>query len=106
MKTKIDERREREAYDRENPWQPITSATVDGIVCELLFSDLETSRSVKFFFNDDGHWYRIDPPKKIYSAGWAVGRGPINWRPTNVKLTPARRAEIVHEALVGSRPSW
>lgn len=36
----IAERKAREAYDRENPWRPMSEAKPDGTVCELLFCDL------------------------------------------------------------------
>lgn len=96
MKTKIDERREREAYDKAHPWQPLGSAmTNTGIVCELLFSDLETSRSRHFFLGEDDEWYEIGPMQKVYT-----GRRPMNWRQVDPprKLDPAKRAEIVTHA--------
>ncbi|WP_273727492.1 hypothetical protein [Brucella gallinifaecis] len=36
----IAERKARLAYDRENPWQPIIRAKLDGSVCELQFCDM------------------------------------------------------------------
>ena len=98
QRTKIDERRERKDYDRAHPWQPVGSAkTNTGIVCELLFSDMETSRDRHFFLGEDDRWYLIDPPTKV--IGWS-GRNPMNWRPVHParKLTPGRRAEIITTA--------
>jgi hypothetical protein len=95
MKTKIDERRDREAYDLAHPWQPMASAIInDGRVCELLFNSLVgpvDGGIGRFFLAEDDQWYGIDPPTK-------VSRAPMNWRPTNTKLTPARRAEIANIA--------
>jgi len=98
-RTKVDERREREEYDRAHPWQPLPKATMnDGVVCELLFSDM-ASVAARYFLADDDHWYRIDPPEKVWkSRGWTGFRTPMNWRPTGRKLTPAKRAEIVRIA--------
>jgi hypothetical protein len=96
-RTKIDERREREAYDRAHPWKPLPKAVIgDGVVCELLFSDLEPVKA-HYFLGEDDHWYRIDPPEKLLK-GWAGARTPMNWRPTNRKLTPEKRAEIMRKA--------
>lgn len=91
-KTKIDERREREAYDLAHPWQPMASAIInDGRVCELLFNTMtgptDAGKS-RFFLTADDKWCRIDPP------GYPTMTA-INWRPTNAKLSPTRRAEII-----------
>lgn len=96
----IAERREREAYDRAHPWRPMSEAIVnDGVLCEILFSDLETSRTRLYFLGEDDEWYRVDPPEQIrLGFGWYSGRNPMNWRPTNRKLTPAKRAEIIRAA--------
>jgi hypothetical protein len=99
-RTKIDERREREAYDRAHPWKPLSEAVIgDGVVCELLFSDLEPVKA-HFFLGDDDHWYRIDPPERVHKGHgwWIYGRSPMNWRPTNRKLTPEKRAQIMRKA--------
>ena len=100
QRTKIDERRDREAYDRAHPWRPLPTAVInDGVVCELLFSDLESVKA-RYFLAEDDHWYRIDPPErlgKMHYRGWGE-RMPMNWRPTNRKLTPQKRAEIVRKA--------
>lgn len=100
MKTKIDERREREAYDQAHPWLPMAEAIINnGVACELLFSDMETSRERLFFLAEDDHWYRIDSPQRLSKVrGWFGDRSPMNWRPTNRKLSPGRRAEIATEA--------
>lgn len=98
-RTKIDERRAREQYDRDHPWKPLPEAIIDdGVVCELLFSDLEPVKA-EFFLAEDDHWYRIDPPERISKTrGWTGERTPMNWRPTNRKLTPEKRAQIVRKA--------
>ncbi len=99
MRTKVDERREREEYDRANPWRPMTEPVPEGIACELLFNDMETSRDRRYFLHEDGRWYRIDKPEQVNRAiGWYGGRVPMNWRPTNAKLSPTRRYALVHLA--------
>lgn len=96
MKTKIDERREREEYDKKNPWRPMTEPVPEGQVCELLFSDMETSRDRRYFLHEDGYWYRIDLPEQVNRArGWAWGRVPMNWRPKNARVSLVRRLEVV-----------
>jgi hypothetical protein len=97
-KTKIDERREREEYDRKNPWRPMTESVEAGLVCELLFSDMETSRTRHFILHEDGRWYDIDQQAQV-----GFGRKPMNWRPTNRKIGPAKRAAIITEA---NKRSW
>jgi len=92
-KTKIDERREREEYDRKNPWRPMTEPVEDGLVCELLFSDMLTTRDRHFILHEDGRWYEIGNPQIV-----GVGRKPMNWRPTGSKLSPAKRAEVISAA--------
>lgn len=98
VRTKIDERREREEYDRKNPWRPMTEPVEAGQVCELLFSDMETSRSRHFILHEDGRWYEIDPPQKV-----GFGRKPMNWRPVPKKISPAKRLEVVTQA---NRSRW
>lgn len=99
-RTKVDERREREAHDKAHPWRPLPEAIInDGVVCELLFSDMESVKA-RYFLGKDDHWYRIDPPERLSKQtipGWGE-RLPMNWRPTNRKLTPEKRAEIVRKA--------
>lgn len=101
-RTKVDERREADAYDRQHPWQPLTTAVInDGTVCELLFSDMLSDRKARYFLGEDDHWYRINPPTRLLKgAGWAFGRSPMNWRPVDppVKIGPAKRAALVTEA--------
>jgi len=48
-------------------WTPAREAKVDGAQCALRFRDSLGSYDVEgpFFFHDDGHWYRIDPPTKL-----------------------------------------
>ena len=64
MKTKIDERREREAYDKEHPWQPRGTARADGTVCDLLTGDMAGTMTVAghWCLHLDGSWYRVDEP--------------------------------------------
>lgn len=94
-RTKIDERREREEYDRKNPWRPMTEGVPAGLVCELLYDDLETSRERLFFLNEDGKWYRCDT-----SNLGGGNRKPMNWRPAvpERKVNPTKRAEIITQA--------
>lgn len=97
----IAERKAREAYDRENPWRPMQTAKPDGTICELLFNDMAGDYRLdehRFFLDQDGHWYRLDPPTKI----WAH---PMNWRPAYVKLTPEKRALIKRRA-EGPTDGW
>jgi hypothetical protein len=92
MKTKIDERREREQFDRENPWRSMAEAVSDGSVCELLFSDMAgntASRPALYFLHDDGRtWYRVDQPGKAF-------RRPMNWRAFGKTLTPEDRRKLI-----------
>lgn len=88
----VDQRREREEYDRKNPWRSMTEEVPRGAVCEILFSDLETSRTNLFFLHEDGKWYAIQ------TAGDLGFRKPMNWRPTGAKCPPDKRAEIVSAA--------
>ena len=89
---KVDERREREAYDLEHPWRPMSEAKSGGLLCELLFSDMggnHSPRQTHFFLDDDGTWYSVDPPGRSYNK-------PMNWRRKEVptKLSLAKREEI------------
>lgn len=98
--TKIDERRAREEYDRQNPWRSMEEGVPQGLVCELLYDDLETSRERLFFLHEDRKWYRCD------SSGLGGGsRKPMNWRPATPqrRLNPTKRGEIVTEA---SKRGW
>jgi hypothetical protein len=62
----VDERRRRAEYEKAHPWQPMTTAIInDGVVCELLFSDmggLNDGGKMRFFLGENDQWYRIDPP--------------------------------------------
>jgi hypothetical protein len=93
----IAERKAREAYDRENPWRPMSEAKPDGTVCELLFNDMAgnfNAEVYRYFLDHDGNWYRIDPPGKVYP--WP---SPMNWRPAFAKLTPERRHYLKKQAV-------
>ncbi len=96
--TKIDERRAREAYDKANPWRSMAEGVPVGTVCEILWSDMETTRDRLFILHEDGAWYQIQPPSRNY-------RSAMNWRPAQPprKLDPAKRAEVVNEA---SKRGW
>lgn len=90
----IQERKDREQYDRENPWRPMKTAKPDGTICELLFADMKGEFDAgdrKFFMDHDGKWYMIDPPERVYKPA-------MNWRPAYVKLTPEKRAYIKRKA--------
>lgn len=90
----IAERRDRETYDRLNPWRPMNEAKPDGTVCELLFYDMVggfDAERFRYFLDHDGHWFRIDPPAPVFAA-------PMNWRPAVTKLTPERRHYLKRQA--------
>jgi hypothetical protein len=90
----IAERKAREAYDRENPWRPMSEAKPDGTVCELLFCDLVGSFDAdpgRYFLESEGNWFQVDPPGRVY-------RTPMNWRPAFAKLTPERRHYLKKQA--------
>ena len=90
----IAERKEREAYDRMNPWRPMPDAKPDGTVCELLFSDMVGCFDAdprRYFLEHDGRWYRVDPPGLCQLD-------PMNWRPAFARLTPERRHHIKKQA--------
>lgn len=90
----ISERLAREAYDRLNPWRPMSDAKPDGTVCELQFNDMvgafETDR-LRYFLDHDGRWYRIDPPSPVYARA-------IGWRPACARLSSQRRHHIKQQA--------
>jgi hypothetical protein len=92
-KTKIDERREREEYDRQNPWRPMSEAVPRGQVCELLFHDLETSRDKLFFLHSDGRWYALQDDGRIGHS-----RRIINWRPVEGRTVGFNKRENIVEA--------
>ena len=93
----IAERQAREAYDRENPWRPMNTAVRgDGLICELLFNDMMGDYGapcLQFFLDNDGRWFRLDPPSESY-----MFPQPMNWRPAYVRLTPERRNYIKRKA--------
>ncbi len=84
----IAERKARETHDRENPWRPMSEKPPVGLICDLLFDDMVgqfSTESVRFFFDDDGRWYRADAEGMPFSR-------PINWRPSYCFLTLERRS--------------
>ncbi len=88
----IKERQQREAHDRENPWRPMdTAPRGSGLVCDLLFDDMVGqfgTEGLQFFLDAKGHWYQIDPPRRVSYAQ------PINWRPSYVRMTPERQSLV------------
>lgn len=50
-------------------WQPARLAKADGTLCKLRCRDNLGSYEADgpFFFHDDGHWYRVNPPRKVIS---------------------------------------
>lgn len=86
----IQERKDREQYDRENPWRPMNTAKPDGTICELLFQDMKgewQSDKFRYFMDYDGKWYRIDPPEEVHKR-------PMNWRPVYAKITPEKKRYV------------
>lgn len=107
-KTKVDERRERQEYDRRHPWRPMTEKPGEGVVCQLLMAatggdSIESSK--RYFLAEDGGWYEVDAQEKLWSR-------VMNWREhvPREKLPPARRDEIVRRAnrqrYFGGRYLW
>ncbi|RUV28441.1 MULTISPECIES: hypothetical protein [unclassified Mesorhizobium] len=95
----IDERRERERLERENPWRPIGEAMPDGMICELRMSNLTELGRHRFFLHGDARWYRIDPPQKINPYVELL----VEYRPTGVTLSKHRRENAVWLAEEGGR---
>ncbi|KQT03195.1 MULTISPECIES: hypothetical protein [unclassified Rhizobium] len=90
----IAERKAREAYDRANPWRPMSEAEADGTICELQFSDMVGSfdaDSRRYFLTATGDWFQIDPPAQVYKP-------PMNWRPAQLKMSLERRAVVIRES--------
>lgn len=55
----IAERKARLAYDRANPWTPVSQAVIDGTVCELLFNDIAGNfdgGNRRFVFVKENRW--------------------------------------------------
>jgi len=95
----IAERKAREAYDRENPWKPRTIATPSGIICERRGSYFGAATDFghqRFFLNDDGHWYKIEPPQRM--SGWRF----MEWRSTGTQLSEHRQRSVVRRAEYGT----
>ncbi|TIT64346.1 MAG: hypothetical protein E5W90_22870 [Mesorhizobium sp.] len=90
----IAERRAREQSERENPWQPITNASPDGMICELRLANLADHGRARFFLHASG-WYRIEPPEPMQTSD------VIEFRPTGTKLSAHRQASIVEKAKRG-----
>lgn len=93
----IAERKAREAYDLENPWRPLSEAISDGMICELRASDMtgltDFGRS-RFFLDQDGTWYRIEPPRACNR--WIDHL--TEFRPTGVKISTDRQASVISRA--------
>ena len=95
-RTKVDERREQEEYERQHPWRPMTDDPPDdGTVVHLLFGDMAGANSMGnvgwiLAWSARGRpvWLCVDRPKQM------TPKAPMNWRPTNRKLGPAKRDEI------------
>lgn len=92
----IDERRERERLERENPWRPIGDAKEDGAICELRMSNL-TELGFQRFFLHGGVWYRIDPPKRMYASLELL----VEYRPTGATLSKHRQENAIWRAEEG-----
>lgn len=91
----IAERRTREEYDREHPWQPVSLAKPGPEICELRISDtvgLTDCGRARFFLHDDRRWYQIEPPAEMWSR-------VTEFRQTGSMLSDHRRASVVHRAL-------
>ena len=91
----IAERKAREAYDRENPWRPITTAIPSGMICELRGSYFGAAADFglqRFFLNDDGQWFKIEPPQRM--GGYRF----MEFRPTGTTLSPNRQRSVIHRA--------
>lgn len=84
----IAERKARIAFDKANPWRPVSEACVDGAVCELQFSDMVGHI-------DSGHrrfvllgldrwkrqvWWQINPVESVIAR-------PMSFRENGAKVT-------------------
>lgn len=90
----IQERKDREAHDRENPWRAMYPLPPVGLIVDLLFDDMAGHHSpegIHYFLDAKGHWYRIKPENRI-------SENPMNWRPAYVVLTPERRQVVISRA--------
>lgn len=95
----IAERKAREAYDRENPWLSISTAKPSGMICELrgsYFGGPVDYGKARFFLNDDGEWYQIEPARHMYRAGL------MEYRPTGFTLSSDRQRSVIRRAAYGT----
>lgn len=62
--------------DEADDWLPIYLAEPNGRLCDLRFRDALGAYDAPgpYFLHDDGHWYRVDPPRQ-------VERNPTHFRP-------------------------
>lgn len=74
-------------------WLHPREAKPDGTVCHIQLRDALGPYLLpgRFFFHDDGYWYRIDPPRRIEGVVY-------RWRPADPPKAGGRR-------VVGQRPS-
>lgn len=92
------ERIAREAYDRKNPWRLISEAKPGPAICELRTNDmvgLTDFGRARFILHDDGEWYRIEPPERIWKDRL------VEYRPTGTQLSLSRIRSVVHRAKQG-----
>ncbi|MER8882612.1 hypothetical protein [Mesorhizobium sp. M0816] len=87
----IDERRERERLERENPWRPIGEAKPDGSICELRMNNLTELGRHRFFLHE-GRWFRIEPPGVSYYEGL------VEFRPTGFTISKDRQASVIERS--------
>lgn len=92
----IAQRKARLAYDRENPWTPVSHAVIDGTVCELQFSDL-----VGNFNGGDRRFVLVVNPRWNLKEWHCVDGSDMPWgrpsafRPTGRILSKTEMARVV-----------
>ncbi len=93
----IAERKAREAYDRANPWLPLSKMSPEfhGRVCELRMTMFSAPQEMGFrrYFFDGEHWYQINPPRQL-SPYEAV----VEFRPRGPILPPARQRSVIEQS--------
>ena len=91
----IAERKARERYDREHPWQPIASLddSMIGMICELrvsVYSAVADMGRNRYFWTGS-KWYLIEPPER--------GPGSImEFRSTGIRLDERRQRLVIDNA--------